>query len=147
MARNETAAYGPNPWSTDPLLPPVPRSSLRDEHASYGKNGSSHVTQTQYYAYSLFEREGVFNTLHHAGLLFQEYLYPLPMSLTQRLSRPLPVIARPADDDGVIVKAMRPVPVTQKQQDRIILPTEALVKEAQLERANGVRNPKRTKTI
>ncbi|TYJ54103.1 hypothetical protein B9479_005289 [Cryptococcus floricola] len=53
------------------------------------------------------------------------------MSFTQHLSRPLPVSARPADDDDGIVKAMRPVPVTQKQHDRIHLLTDALVKEAQ----------------
>ncbi|ODN99389.1 hypothetical protein L198_03231 [Cryptococcus wingfieldii CBS 7118] len=56
---------------------------------------------------------------------------PLSMSLTQRLSRPLPASAGPADDDDGIVKAMRPVPVTQKQQDRMNLPTDALVEEAQ----------------
>ncbi|ODN81167.1 hypothetical protein L202_03258 [Cryptococcus amylolentus CBS 6039] len=50
------------------------------------------------------------------------------MSLTQRLSRPLPVSARPADDDDGIVKAMRPVPITQMQRGRINLPTTALTK-------------------
>ncbi|ODO11745.1 hypothetical protein I350_00529 [Cryptococcus amylolentus CBS 6273] len=53
------------------------------------------------------------------------------MSFTQRLSRPLPVSARLADDDDGIVKAMRPVRVTQKQLDRVNLSTDALVKEAQ----------------
>ncbi|TYJ51093.1 hypothetical protein B9479_008355 [Cryptococcus floricola] len=74
MAHDETAAYGTNTASTDTLLTPFHTHVVPTTDVPSGRNGSHHVTQAQFYAYSLFKREHVFNILHHAGLLFQEYL-------------------------------------------------------------------------
>ncbi|TYJ51364.1 hypothetical protein B9479_008065, partial [Cryptococcus floricola] len=92
MAHDETAAYGTNTASTDTLLTPFHTHVVPTTDVPFGRNGSHHVTQAQFYAYSLFKRGHVFNILHHAPS--RSSSRPLLTGLT--FSRTPPILTLPS---------------------------------------------------